>query len=73
MQLNFLEGVGPDNDLSFVMKFQPVVPFHISKNWNLIGRMILPYISQPVLTAGGSTAAGTGDIVASAFFSPVHT
>jgi hypothetical protein len=73
LQLNFLEGVGPDNDLSFVMKFQPVVPFHISKNWNLIGRMILPYITPPVLTAGGSTAAGTGDIVASAFFSPVHT
>ena len=73
LQLNFLEGVGPYNDLSFVMKVQPVVPFHLTKDWNLIGRMILPYINQPSLTPGDptATAAGTGDIVASAFFSPV--
>jgi hypothetical protein len=73
LQFNFLEGVGPYNDLSFVMKVQPVVPFHLTKDWNLIGRMILPYINQPSLTPGDSaaTAAGTGDIVASAFFSPV--
>src|SRR5512137_158694 len=70
LQLNWQEGVGPDNDLSFNMKFQPVVPFHITPKWNLIGRMILPYINQPALTTGGSTASGTGDIVASAFFSP---
>jgi hypothetical protein len=73
LQLNFLEGVGPYNDLSFVMKFQPVVPFHLTKDWNMVGRMILPYINQPSLTPGDptATAAGTGDIVASVFFSPV--
>lgn len=70
LQLNWQEGVGPYNDLSFNMKFQPVVPFHITEKWNLIGRMILPYINQPALTTGGPTASGTGDIVASAFFSP---
>lgn len=70
LQMNFMEGVGPYNDLAFDMKFQPVVPFHITKNWNMIGRMILPYVNQPVLTTGGTTASGTGDIVASAFFSP---
>jgi hypothetical protein len=73
LEMNFMEGVGPYNDLSFVMKFQPVVPFHITKNWNLIGRMILPYLTQPALTTGGTTAAGTGDIVASAFFSPKNS
>lgn len=70
LEMNWIEGVGPYNDLSWVMKFQPVVPFHITKDWNLIGRMILPYITQPSLTTGGPTASGTGDIVASAFFSP---
>jgi hypothetical protein len=70
VQMNWEEGVGPDNDLSWIMKFQPVVPFHITKDWNLIGRMILPYITQPSLTTGGPTASGTGDIEASAFFSP---
>jgi len=34
--------------------------------------MILPYINQPSLTTGGPTASGTGDIVASAFFSPAE-
>jgi hypothetical protein len=72
LQLNWEEGVGPDNDLRFIMNFQPVVPFHITPNWNLIGRMIVPYVTQPALTPGGPTASGTGDIVASAFFSPVH-
>jgi len=72
LQLNWEEGVGSNNDLRFIMNFQPVVPFHISEKWNMIGRMILPYITQPELTPGGPTASGTGDIVASAFFSPAQ-
>jgi len=69
-QLNWENGVGVDDDLRFVLNLQPVVPFSVSENWNMIGRFILPFISQPPLTAGSETAFGTGDIVASAFFSP---
>lgn len=69
-QFNFYEGVGVDDDLRFVLNLQPVVPFSITKDWNLIGRFILPFISQPPLATGASTTFGTGDIVASAFFSP---
>ena len=69
-QFNWEEGVGVDDDLRFILNVQPVVPFSINKDWNLIGRFILPYISQPPLVPGGETAAGTGDIVMSMFVSP---
>ena len=69
-QFNWEEGVGVDHDVRFILNVQPVVPFSISKDWNVIGRMIVPVISQPPLVPGGETTFGTGDIVASAFFSP---
>ena len=46
------------------------MPFSISKDWNLIGRWILPILSQPALSPGGESQFGTGDIVFSIFFSP---
>lgn len=73
LQFNWEEGVGPDDDLRFVLNFQPVVPFTLSEKWNLIGRLILPFISQPALVPGGLATAGTGDIVLSAFLSPTES
>lgn len=70
LQLNWEEGVGPQDDLRFVLNFQPVVPFSLNERWNLIGRFILPFVSQPPLVAGGTATAGTSDILLSAFFSP---
>lgn len=73
LQFNWENGVGPDEDLRFIMNFQPVVPFTLSESWNLIGRWIMPYVSQPVLGPGLEPASGFGDIVASAFFSPAKS
>ncbi len=73
LQFNWENGVGPDEDLRFIMNFQPVVPFSLSKSWNLIGRWIMPYVSQPVLGPGAGPASGFGDIVASGFFSPARS
>ena len=70
LQLNWENGVGPNDDLRFVMNFQPVVPFKLSPKLTLIGRMIVPYVQQPALVPGGTYSTGTGDIVASAFFAP---
>ena len=67
LQFNWVNGNGPDEALRFVLNLQPVVPFAISEKWNLIGRWIMPYLSQPASL--GSTA-GLSDITASAFFSP---
>jgi hypothetical protein len=72
-QFNWENGVGPDEDLRYVMNIQPVVPFALSENLNLIARWIMPYVSQPVLFPGGEPASGNSDIVFSSFFSPANS
>jgi hypothetical protein len=70
-QFNWENGVGPNDDLRYVINIQPVAPFQISEKWNLIARWIMPYISQPFPV--GAPASGWGDIVASGFFSPTKS
>ncbi len=71
IQFNWENGVGPNDDLRFVLNFQPVVPFSLSDNCLVVGRFILPYVGQPAgLVPGSPAGSGTGDIVASAFFGP---
>jgi len=61
-------GAGDDGD-RHTLNIQPVVPFSLSDDWNLISRTILPVISQDDVVGNGSQS-GTGDIVQSLFFSP---
>lgn len=72
-QFNWENGVGPNEDLRFVLNVQPVVPFTLNERWNLIGRMIVPFIGQPALVPGGAPTNGTGDIVLSLFLSPAQS
>ena len=69
-QFNWDNGVGPDDGLRYTLNVQPVVPFSIGENWNLIGRWIMPYVSQPSLGTGLDPTSGYSDIVFSSFFSP---
>jgi hypothetical protein len=69
-QFNWDEGVGPNDDLRFLLAMQPVLPMSVSENWNMIGRFIVPVMAQPTLFPGGEPQFGTGDISLSAFFSP---
>ncbi len=55
------------------MNFQPVIPLSISKNLNLITRVILPVVTQYNITAPGDRQNGLGDAVVSGFFSPSHS
>ena len=43
LQFNYDRGIGPghDGDKYFV-NFQPVIPFSLSQDWNLISRTIVP-------------------------------
>jgi len=69
-QSNFDFGAGPKGDgFQYKLNIQPVVPFSISKDWNLIARMILPVISQHNII-GTSSQSGLSDTVLSLFFSP---
>lgn len=63
-------GIGPYDRTQNVLNIQPVVPFSLGEDWNLITRTIAPVISQPdILEESGSTF-GLGDITASIFISP---
>jgi hypothetical protein len=70
LQFNFADGVGPDDATRTILNIQPVVPFTLNDNWNLIGRWIMPVVSQPSLGGGIGPSSGMGDIVFSTFFSP---
>jgi len=69
-QFNWAQPVGPEDETRFILNVQPVMPFSVSKDWNLIARVIMPFIGQPSLSAGGEAASGLGDVLASFFFSP---
>jgi len=70
LQFNWDQPVGIDRDTRFTLNFQPVVPFSVSQDVNLIVRWIMPYIGQPALVEGAVPTSGLSDIVASFFLSP---
>jgi len=70
-QLNYDRDIGPlDEGRRWTLNVQPVVPFELSKDWNLISRTILPVVSQEDIAPGSGSQSGSGDIVQSFFFSP---
>ncbi len=70
IQFNWEQNVGPNEQTRFILNIQPVMPFALNEDWNLIARVIVPLVSQPVLFEGGSPAFGVSDIFTSFFFSP---
>jgi hypothetical protein len=69
-QFNWEQNVGSNDETRFVLNLQPVIPFSISTNWNMIARVIVPLVSQPPLIDGGTPAFGVSDVLTSFFFSP---
>ncbi|WP_223291777.1 hypothetical protein [Defluviicoccus vanus] len=79
LQNNTFFRTGPDNDTVNVLNIQPVIPFSLGEDWNVITRTIVPLIYMPTLTnslpetpnaAGRGDDFGLGDINMSAFLSP---
>ena len=70
LQNNTNFGVGPGNDVQNVLNIQPVIPFKLGANWNLITRTIAPLIYQPELVPGAGSTFGLGDINTTLFLSP---
>ena len=69
-QFNWEQNVGPSKVTRFILNVQPVMPFALNPDWNLIARVIVPLVSQPALVEGGEPAFGVSDIFTSFFFSP---
>ena len=72
-QFNWEQNVGPSEATRFVLNLQPVMPFSMNQDWNLIVRLIAPLVSQPALIDGGLTASGISDITTSFFISPAKS
>jgi len=72
-QFNWEQGVGDRDATRTVLNVQPVVPFSLNDDWNLIGRWIMPFVSQPSLAPGSDSSYGLSDILFSAFFAPKNT
>jgi len=64
--------VGPLDANQNILNIQPVIPLHVSTDWNIITRTIIPVISQPAFYPGGSRINGIGPIQISAFLSPAE-
>ena len=64
---DFNPQTGIDKEDSYVLEMKPVVPFTLSKDWNLITRTIVPVIQVPDLGAGVNGTTGLGDVSLSLF------
>ena len=71
IQVNYDRDIGPrDDGWKLQTNIQPVIPFHLTDDWNLISRTIVPVISQDDIFPGAGSQFGLGDINLSLFFSP---
>lgn len=69
-QYNYDDGFGDGDGQKTVINIQPVIPFSISENWNLISRTVLPVVSQGNFIPDYEDRSGLGNITQSFFFSP---
>jgi hypothetical protein len=70
-------GLGPAHATRYLANIQPVIPFSLNEDWNLITRTIIPVIDRQALVNSPNAPAnlrqnqsGLGDIEQSFFLSP---
>ena len=69
-QNNLNYGIGPYNGSKYVINIQPVIPFKLTDNLNLITRYILPVVDQRDITGENTHQFGLSDATVTAFFAP---
>jgi hypothetical protein len=62
--------VGPNHGTQEILNIQPVIPFHINEDWNIITRTIVPIIWNPSFQPEHTVPQGIGPTTFSAFLSP---
>jgi len=72
-QNNMDLGIGEFNGSRNTLNIQPVIPFSLTENLNLITRWVQPVISQYNITGEGQSEFGLGDAVVSTFLSPANS
>jgi hypothetical protein len=71
-QNNATFGVGNNSRVQDSLLIEPVVPFRLTSDWNLITRTIVPLIDQPTLAPGLGNVNGLGDVQLSLYMSPAN-
>jgi hypothetical protein len=70
-QYNYDHEIGPQEaGHKNYVNVQPVIPFSVNDDWNLISRTIVPVVWQQDIFPGSGSQSGIGDITQSFFFSP---
>lgn len=72
IQNNWDFGIGQADAMRFTANVQPVIPFSLGGNWNLITRTIMPIIHAESPIDDRQSLSGMGDIVQSFFLSPAQ-
>jgi hypothetical protein len=62
IQSNVDFGVGAGDGTIWRTNIQPVIPFSISEDWNVISRTILPIVDQEGLAAAGDGLDASGPV-----------
>ena len=70
-QFNYDRNFGSGNGHRLLLNFQPVIPFGLSANWNLISRTIVPLVRQDDIAGSSGSQSEPGDITRSLFPPPV--
>jgi len=70
LQFNTNHGFGTEDGDQLKLNVQPVIPIHITEDWNLITRTIIPIIWQNDISGDSGTQFGLGDTTSSLWFSP---
>ena len=72
-QFNYDRGIGVEENVQRAnLNIQPVVPFNLSKDWNLISRTILPVVNLQGEAGPATGQLNFGDTLQSLFLSPVR-
>ncbi len=69
-QNNINFNIGRHDRTQNILNIQPVAPFNLTENWNLITRTIAPVIYQPDILDDSGGEFGLGDINTTWFLSP---
>lgn len=80
---NFFFHSGEDDETTYVLNFQPVIPIQLNEDWNFISRPIIPVMYVPGavpglpgiggMPVGFNSEFGLGDINYTGFFSPAKS
>ena len=62
--------IGPNDSTQNILNVQPVWPFELNDDWNVITRTIIPVVSNPDVLTGEGRVGGVGDTLFTAFISP---